>query len=89
MKVEFLRQFDKDLDSIEIKRISTKLIETIETIKNADSEYDIPNLKELKGTNDCFRIRIGDYRIGVFISNKIVQFARISHRKDIYRIFPL
>jgi mRNA interferase RelE/StbE len=88
MKVEFLRQFDKDLDSIETKRVSDKLIQLIKTFENADSIIDIPHIRKLKGIDHCFRIRIGDYRIGVFIENQIVQFARIAHRKEIYRIFP-
>ena len=49
---------------------------------------DIKNFKKLKGYKNAYRIKIGDYRIGVFIENKIVEFARVVHRKDIYRVFP-
>ena len=48
----------------------------------------IVNLKKLKGFKTAYRIRIGDYRIGVFIDGDIVEFARVVHRKDIYRLFP-
>ncbi len=33
-------------------------------------------------------VRSGNYRIGIFIVDKVVQFARVAHRKDIYKIFP-
>lgn len=35
-----------------------------------------------------YRIRIGDYRIGIFVEGKTVEFARVVHRKDIYQQFP-
>ncbi|MGH2412635.1 MAG: type II toxin-antitoxin system RelE family toxin, partial [Microcystaceae cyanobacterium] len=36
----------------------------------------------------AYRIRLGDYRIGLFIEGKTVTFARVLHRKEIYRYFP-
>ena len=34
-----------------------------------------------------YRIRIGDYRIvyEVLVESKIVEIARVRHRKDVYR----
>ena len=49
---------------------------------------DIPNLKKLKGFEDAYRIRISDYRIGLFIIDNTTVFARFLHRKDIYKFFP-
>jgi len=46
------------------------------------------NLKKLKGFKTAYRIRVGDYRIGLFISNDTVEFARVVHQKDIYKVFP-
>ena len=30
----------------------------------------------------------GDYRIGVFVQNETITFARVKHRREIYRVFP-
>jgi len=49
---------------------------------------DIRNLKKLKGYKNLFRIKIGDFRIGIFIENDTVEFARVVHHKDIYKLFP-
>jgi len=38
------------------------------------------------GSNQ-WRIKIGDYRIGVEIKKDTVIFVRILHRKDIYKYF--
>ncbi len=36
----------------------------------------------------AYRIKIGDYRIGIFVESKVVEMARFVHRKDIYKVFP-
>ena len=42
----------------------------------------------MKGFKNAFRIRVGDYRIGVLIEKDTIKFGRIALRKDIYDIFP-
>jgi len=49
---------------------------------------DISNLKKLKGEENIYRIRVGDYRIGIVIDKDTVIFERVLHRKEIYRCFP-
>ena len=44
--------------------------------------------KKLKGYKSYYRIKIGDYRIGVEIENDVIDFILISHRKNIYNLFP-
>ncbi|MEM9215017.1 MAG: type II toxin-antitoxin system RelE/ParE family toxin [Cyanobacteria bacterium P01_F01_bin.150] len=34
-----------------------------------------------------YRIRIGDYRIGIIVTGDVVSFIRVLHRKDMYRSF--
>jgi mRNA interferase RelE/StbE len=88
MQVEFLGKFSKDLDYISQKSVKSNVRKLISLIESADSLHDIPNLKKLIGFKSAYRVRIGDYRVGFFYENKIVQFARVVHRKDIYKVFP-
>jgi mRNA interferase RelE/StbE len=64
------------------------LIKLIHEIEAADSLSKISNLKKLSGHKSAYRIRIGDYRIGFFYESEKVIFARIVHRKEIYKVFP-
>jgi mRNA interferase RelE/StbE len=57
-------------------------------VKQVQSFSEVPGTKKLKGYEDAFRIRSGDYRFGVFVSEELVEFARVVHRKDIYKNFP-
>ena len=43
--------------------------------------------KKLLGLNDCFRIRVGKYRILYLISNEEMKVTvyRVAHRKETYR----
>jgi mRNA interferase RelE/StbE len=88
MKVEFLKKFSKDLDSVNSKTVKQSLIRVIELLENAQTLEEIPNLKKLKGHKSAYRIRIGDYRLGLFFENSRILLARFLHRKEIYKIFP-
>jgi len=44
--------------------------------------------KKMKGDKTAFRIRIGKYRIGIYIVNGTVEFTRVLHRDKIYKYFP-
>ena len=49
---------------------------------------DISNVKKIKGDGDYYRIRVGEYRIGLAEENNAIAFIRVLHRKEIYRYFP-
>jgi mRNA interferase RelE/StbE len=44
----------------------------------------------MKGYPDKYKIRVGDYRIGLTVDapTKTLICQRVAHRRDIYRIFP-
>ncbi|MEQ8582361.1 MAG: type II toxin-antitoxin system RelE/ParE family toxin [Marinoscillum sp.] len=88
MEVVFLKKFSKDLDKIKRPKDLKAVANIIESVKSAVSFEEVTGVKKLTGFEDAFRIRFGDYRIGVFVNENTVEFARIAHRKEIYEIFP-
>jgi len=85
----YLPSFIRDLKALK----KTPVFETIKTlafekIPSYERLDQISQLKKLKGDDNAYRIRVGDYRIGIFIQNEVVTFARVQHRRDIYRSFP-
>lgn len=88
MKVEFRECFAKDLRSVKDKDLLKRVKELIEAVEKADSLADISNLKKLKGRGNYFRLRVGDYRVGIALEQDIVIFVRFLNRKDIYKYFP-
>jgi mRNA interferase RelE/StbE len=45
---------------------------------------------KLEGADRCYRIRVGDYRIGLFIdpAEYRIEFLRVRHRSKVYRGWP-
>ena len=88
MKVEFKDSFAKDLKGLQDRNLLKRAKEVIEAVEKADSFTNIPNLKKLKGGGNYFRLRVGDYRVGVVLTDDTVIFVRFLNRKDIYKYFP-
>ena len=88
MKVEFRDSFAKDLKGVKEKGLLQRIREVIEAIENANSLVEVSNLKKLKGGGNYFRVRVGDYRVGIVLENDTIIFVRFLNRKDIYKYFP-
>lgn len=89
MKVQFAKSFAKDLRAHGKNPDLLKQIQKIiENTENAAVASELSNLKQLKADGRYYRIRIGDYRIGITIENDLVTFVRVLHRREIYRFFP-
>ncbi|HEY8783718.1 MAG TPA: type II toxin-antitoxin system RelE/ParE family toxin [Mucilaginibacter sp.] len=88
MIVKFTGRFSKDLDKLNQASVKKDISDIIKEVENAAHLSEIKNIKKLKGHLTAYRIRSGDYRIGLFVESNIVEFARVADRKDIYKIFP-
>ena len=60
----------------------------LELIERVQSLQEIGDIKKLKGGDRYYRIRVGDYRMGLILDNDTVVFVRFLHRKDLYKYFP-
>ena len=88
MEIVFLDSFNKDILKTKDKKLKEKIFEVIVEIENAQSLSEIRNLRKLTGYKYHYRIRVGDYRIGIYLHNNKIELVRFMHRKDIYTYFP-
>jgi mRNA interferase RelE/StbE len=88
MKIKFESKFSKDLRKIKDQKLLSQIKIVINECKLAQTLDDIKNLKKLKGYQIFYRIKIGDYRLGIAIINDELIFTRFLHRREIYRFFP-
>jgi mRNA interferase RelE/StbE len=88
MEVRFEASFEKDLKKIKDKTYLKRVREVIDEVKRAKDLSNLRNLSKLKGYQTFYRIRVGDYRIGLDVVEGQVIFTRILPRKDIYKYFP-
>ncbi len=88
MTALFKTSFAKDLKSIKSKTVLAAVAELIETIEVAQSLQTIPNTKKLTAKENYYRIKPGNYRVGISLTKDEVTFVRCLDRKEIYRYFP-
>ena len=87
--VRYADTFLKDLSALKstpyYKKIKSICFDELPQCVNVTH---IRNLKKMEGYKDFFRIRVGDYRIGLLIQGNSVDVLRVLNRKDIYKYFP-
>jgi mRNA interferase RelE/StbE len=88
MKVEFKKSFLKEIKKLRNKNLKDLIADCIIQVESAQNISQIRNLKKLSGYDVYYRIRVGDYRIGIKTENEVVYFVVFEHRKDIYKGFP-
>ena len=88
MTLEFRTSFTRDLGRVRDRSFLKRVKQTIEEMESAARVLDIKNLKKLRTEGRYYRIRLGDYRMGLIIEDNTIVFVRLLHRREIYRYFP-
>ncbi|AIE74117.1 MULTISPECIES: type II toxin-antitoxin system RelE/ParE family toxin [unclassified Synechocystis] len=89
MDVQYLPSFIKDLKKLKSSP-QYELIKSLvlEKIPQLEQIQGISNVKKLKGEENAYPIRLGDYRIGFYIQSETIVLARVVHRREFYLYFP-
>lgn len=88
MKTLFRKSFVKDLEKIRKQSLKDRVRGMIDRVEQVENVSDLTGLKKLRRGEKYYRIRLGNYRVGVIIESDTVTFVRFLHRKDIYKYFP-
>ena len=88
MTTTFRKSFARDLKKIKNQDVRDRVRQVIANVEAATELQAIDDLKKLSGAEGFFRIRIGDYRIGLYLEGETVEFVRCLNRRDLYRYFP-
>ena len=88
MKIEYRKKFLKELSKIPIgERLRIEHF-VFKELPKANSIFEIGNIEQMKDYPSYYKVRFGQYRIGIKLKDGIVILERALHRKDIYRYFP-
>lgn len=89
MQVSYRKLFLKDLKKLKSQSIYER-IKTLafEILPNAVNLESLTNIKVMKGYPNRYRIRVGDYRIGIEVKGDEIEVMRVLHRREFYRYFP-
>ena len=88
MNTAFRESFEADLSALTELALLRRIRKVIEQVEAARTFQQVPNLKRLEAAGKYYRIRVGDYRLGLVFEHGVVTFVRCLNRKEIYRYFP-
>lgn len=88
MELEYRTSFIRDLRRVRDADIRGRVERTIEDLEAASTIAEIPGAARIKAEGRYYRIRLGDYRLGVAQEDDVAILVRFLHRRDIYRFFP-
>lgn len=87
MNVNVRKTFEKDALKLP-GYVQQRIAIVIEELEKATTLSEIANCKKLTGFKHAYRIRLGEYRIGLFFEKDSIDFVRVLPRKEMYRYFP-
>ncbi len=88
MKVEYSKKFLKQLATVP-SDIRSKIENFVfEELLSASSIYEMGKIEKMKGYEDFYKVRFGNYRLGLVIENEIITVKTVMHRREIYKFFP-
>ena len=88
MKTLYSKKSLKDLSIIPKNERTIIEVFAFETLMKYNSTAGIGKMEKLKGYQNFYKVRFGNYRLGVKLEGETLILERVLHRKDIYRYFP-
>lgn len=88
MKIVFRRSFLRDLKAVRENKLLDQVARVMRGAEEAGSLRELAHVKPMEGHKGCYRVRVGAYRIGLYLDGETLEFVRFLDRKDIYRYFP-
>ncbi|MDY6784849.1 MAG: type II toxin-antitoxin system RelE/ParE family toxin [Cyanobacteriota bacterium] len=89
MEIQYRQAFLKDLKHLKSSSIYQRIYNlAFTTLPALNTLQEIPNLKAMRGYTSRYRIRLGDYRVGIEVKENTIEVMRVLHRREFYRYFP-
>ncbi|MCX6206561.1 MAG: type II toxin-antitoxin system RelE/ParE family toxin [Bacteroidetes bacterium] len=89
MELHFTKTFLKDLAKVQPVKRRKQIEEFVFEIMPLSLSLESLGLAEkMTGYENFYKIRFGDYRIGLNKTSTHIELIRVLHRKEIYKVFP-
>lgn len=88
MRIRVKKSFLKQLAALPKdvrERIEVFVFETLPTLKSIGQSGKI---EKMHGYKSCFKIRFGEYRVGIVYEDNVIVVKVVMHRREVYRFFP-
>ena len=89
MQITYSKTFLKDLVKVFPSKTREKIEKFVfEDLPSYNSIEAAGNIEQLTGYKDYYKVRFGDFRIGLHKKGDGIEALRVLNRKEIYKYFP-
>jgi mRNA interferase RelE/StbE len=88
MEVEIKKKFLKELSKLPTEYADTIEEFVFDKLQTYNNLSEIGKVEKMTGYKNYFKIRFGDYRVGIKKENDIIIIETVKHRREIYKYFP-
>ncbi|MXZ89508.1 MAG: type II toxin-antitoxin system RelE/ParE family toxin [Dehalococcoidia bacterium] len=88
MEIRYRTSFGRDLRRERNSDLRRRVERIVEQLQSAPSAASVTGLVSMQGYANHYRVRVGDYRLGIIVDGDTAILVRFLHRRDIYRHFP-
>ena len=89
MRIRYKPAFRRDIRRIRDADTIRRIDSAIAALRAANSIGEVSNIRRVKAAKGRhYRIRIGDYRLGITLESDVAILSAFGHRRESYRRFP-
>lgn len=88
MEVEIKKKFLKELSKLPIEYADTIEEFVFDILPTYNNLSKIGKVEKMTGYKNYFKIRFGNYRVGIKKDNQKIIVEIVKHRREIYKYFP-
>lgn len=89
MKIHYRQASLRDMKKLKRHPIYNEIFDFVfTTLPDIKTLQEVSDIKTMKGCSHRYRIRIGDFRIGIEVHGDTIEIVRVLHRREFYRYFP-
>jgi len=89
VEVQYRQSFLRDLKKLKRQLVYDRVLElAFTTLPAVDRLSDVTGVEAMRGYPNRYRVRVGDYRVGIEVHGNSVEVMRVLHRREFYRYFP-
>jgi len=88
MEIKIKKKFLKELSKLPNEYADIIEDFVFDMLPNYNNLSEIGKVEKMTGYKNYFKIRFGDYRIGLKKEGNIIVIETVKHRKEIYKYFP-
>jgi mRNA interferase RelE/StbE len=88
MKISYSKKFLKQLAGVPSEtrvKIEDFVFNELVSVSSISS---LGKVEKMQGYDGFYKVRFGNYRLGLVIENDVITVKTVMHRREIYKFFP-